>query len=78
MDQRQVRSSDIERIQLRWFNIWSECPLDVCLGSCFGHELGGDPRGRARTHWRDDISCLAWEQFDILFEELMEVTRESV
>lgn len=32
------------------------------------------PRGKARTHWRDNVSRLVWECLGVLLDEFEEVT----
>lgn len=41
------------------------------------HPTGRKPRGRPKTHWRDYISYLDWENLGFLLEELEDVTRAN-
>ena len=85
-----VRSSDIreglgveplvlqiERSQLRWFGHLVRMPPDRLPKEVFqARPAGRRPRGRPRTRWRDYISTLAWERFEIPQSELVDVARE--
>ena len=72
-----VRSSRIERSQLRWFGHVSRMPQErLPKQALLAKANGRRPVGRPRTRWTDYIEDVGWNRLELHPSEMMEVMED--